>query len=66
MRRYPSSCWASTHETTDTMPTSMLFRRELHMPCDLLFGASPNVVNLVDRQDPQDLKCQSHIISSQL
>jgi hypothetical protein len=33
---------ASTHETTGTKPTSMVFRRELHLPCDLLFGAPHN------------------------
>jgi hypothetical protein len=31
---------ASTHENTGSAPDSMFFRRELHLPCDLLFGAS--------------------------
>jgi hypothetical protein len=30
----------STHETTSMMPASMVFRRELCLPCDLVFGAS--------------------------
>jgi hypothetical protein len=33
---------ASTHETTDMMPASMLFMRELHLSCDLLFRALLN------------------------
>jgi hypothetical protein len=31
----------STHDTTGMTSTSMVFRREICLPCDLLFGASP-------------------------
>jgi hypothetical protein len=30
----------STHETTGMTPTSMVFRKDLHLPCDLFFGTS--------------------------
>jgi hypothetical protein len=30
---------ASTHDTTGKTPVSMVFRRELHLSCNLLFGA---------------------------
>ena len=33
---------ASTHETTGVMPASMVFGRELCLPCDLMFGAPPD------------------------
>jgi transposase InsO family protein len=47
---------ASTHDATGLTPASLVFGRELHLPCDLLFGASPNkeqptidhAANLVD------------------
>jgi hypothetical protein len=29
---------ASTHDTTGLTPTSLVFGRELQLPCDLLFG----------------------------
>jgi hypothetical protein len=51
------ACRASTHETISTTPASMVFGRELHLPCDLLFRVPPdkeqsttdNVVDLEDR-----------------
>jgi hypothetical protein len=33
---------ASTHETTGLTPASLVFGRELRLPCDLLFGAPPD------------------------
>jgi hypothetical protein len=30
---------ASTHEATGPTPASIVFRRDLHLLCDLLFGA---------------------------
>jgi hypothetical protein len=33
---------ASTHKTTGMTPANMVFGRELHLPCDLLFGAPPD------------------------
>jgi hypothetical protein len=33
---------ASPHETTSTTSISMVFGRELRLPCDLLFGAAPD------------------------
>jgi hypothetical protein len=33
---------ASTHETSGVTPGSMVFRRKLHVPCDLMFGAPPD------------------------
>jgi hypothetical protein len=33
---------ALTQEITGMMPASMVFRRQLHLSCDLLFRASPN------------------------
>jgi len=33
---------ASTHETTGVTPSSMVFGRELHLPCDLMFGGPPH------------------------
>jgi hypothetical protein len=32
----------STHETTGVTPSSMVFGRELRLPCDLMFGAPPD------------------------
>jgi hypothetical protein len=32
----------SIHETTGSMPAGMVFGKELHLPCDLLFWAPPN------------------------
>jgi hypothetical protein len=32
---------ASTHENTGTTPASKVIGRELRLPCDLQFGASP-------------------------
>ena len=32
---------ASTHTTTGVTPANMVFRRELRLPCDLMFGAPP-------------------------
>jgi transposase InsO family protein len=32
---------ASTHDTTGFTPASLVFRRELRLPCDLLFGTPP-------------------------
>jgi hypothetical protein len=48
---------ASTHKVTGTVPTSMAFRGELHLPYDLLFRAALNkeqsvtdcMADLVDR-----------------
>jgi len=33
---------ASTHETTGVTPATMVFGRELRLPCDLMFGAPPD------------------------
>jgi hypothetical protein len=33
------ACRASTHDTTGLTPASLVFGRELPLPCDLLFGA---------------------------
>jgi hypothetical protein len=33
---------ASTHDTTGLTPASLVFGRELRLPCDLLFGVSPD------------------------
>jgi hypothetical protein len=33
---------ASTHDTTGLTPASLVFGRELQLPCDLLFGTPPN------------------------
>jgi hypothetical protein len=33
---------ASTHNTTGLTPASLVFRRELRLPCDLLFGVHPD------------------------
>jgi hypothetical protein len=33
---------ASTHDTTSLTPASLVFGRELRLPCDLLFGAPPD------------------------
>jgi hypothetical protein len=33
---------ASTHDTTGMTRANMVFGRELHLPCDLLFGAPPD------------------------
>jgi hypothetical protein len=33
---------ASTHETTGMTLANMVFGRELLLPCDLLFGATPD------------------------
>jgi transposase InsO family protein len=33
---------ASTHETTGMTPAKMVFRRELRLPCDPMFGAPPD------------------------
>jgi hypothetical protein len=33
---------ASTHDTTGLTPASLVFGRELRLPCDLLFGAPPD------------------------
>jgi hypothetical protein len=33
---------AATHETTSVTPASMVFERELHLPCDLMFRAPPD------------------------
>jgi len=33
---------ASTHETTGVTPANMVFRRELRLPCDLMFEAPPD------------------------
>jgi hypothetical protein len=38
--------WASTHETTGMTPANMVLGRELRLPCDLLFGASPGPGNV--------------------
>jgi hypothetical protein len=35
------ACRESIHKTTGTTPTSIVFRRELCLPCELLFGAPP-------------------------
>jgi hypothetical protein len=36
------ACRASTHDTTSLTPASLLLGRELGLPCDLLFGVSPD------------------------
>jgi transposase InsO family protein len=36
------ACRASTHDTTGLTPASLVFGRELRLPCDLLFGAPPD------------------------
>jgi hypothetical protein len=33
---------ASTHNTTGLASASLVFERELRLPCDLLFGAPPD------------------------
>jgi hypothetical protein len=33
---------ASTHDTTGLTPASLVFGRELRLPCDLLFGVPPD------------------------
>jgi hypothetical protein len=33
---------ASTHNTTGLTPASLVFGRELRLPCDLLFGVPPD------------------------
>jgi hypothetical protein len=33
----------STHDTMGLTPPNLVFRRELHLPCDLLFGAPPDM-----------------------
>jgi hypothetical protein len=33
---------ALTHKNIGTMPASMVFGRQLSLPCDLLFGALPD------------------------
>jgi hypothetical protein len=33
---------ASTHDTTGSIPPSLVFGRELRLPCNLMFGAHPN------------------------
>jgi hypothetical protein len=33
---------AATHETTGVTPAGMVFGRELHLPCDLMFGVPPD------------------------
>jgi hypothetical protein len=33
---------ASTHDTTGFTPASLVFGRELRLPCDLLFGVPPD------------------------
>ena len=33
---------ASTHETTGVTPANMVFVWEIHLPCDLMFGAPPD------------------------
>jgi hypothetical protein len=48
---------AATHETTDVTPASMVFGRELRLPCELMFGSPPDreqsttnyATNLVER-----------------
>jgi hypothetical protein len=45
---------ASTHETTSVMPSSMVFGRELRLPCDLMFGAPPD-----EEQSTQTIKPMS-------
>jgi hypothetical protein len=48
---------ASTHDNTGLTPASLVFRRELRLPCDLLFGTLPDkerptfdhAADLVDR-----------------
>jgi hypothetical protein len=36
------ACRVSTHDTTGLTPAKLLFREELRLPYDLLFGASPD------------------------
>jgi hypothetical protein len=33
----------STHDTTGLTPANLVFGRELHLSCDLLFGAPPPI-----------------------
>jgi hypothetical protein len=39
---FPFAYNASTHNTMDLTPANLVFRRELHLTCDLLLGASLN------------------------
>jgi hypothetical protein len=34
--------WQSTHNTTGWTPATLVFGRELRLPCDLLFGVPPD------------------------
>jgi hypothetical protein len=34
--------WASIHDTTGLTTVSLVFGRELRLPCDLLFGVPPD------------------------
>jgi hypothetical protein len=44
---------ASTHDTTGLTPASLVFGRELQLPCDLLFGVPQT------RKDPQRIMQQT-------
>jgi hypothetical protein len=44
---------ASTHDTTGSTPASLVFGRELRLPCDLLFGAPP------DKERPKPITRQT-------
>jgi hypothetical protein len=69
MRDYPPLYGASTHETAGTTPANMVLGRELHLPCDLLFGArldneqstTDYVLDLVDRQKNIHHSARQHL-----
>jgi hypothetical protein len=37
-------CLHGIHDTTGLTPANLMFGRELHLPCNLLFGATPNFI----------------------
>jgi hypothetical protein len=64
---------ASTHDTMDLTPASLVFRTELQQPCDLLFGEPPDkerptinhAANFVDHlHDIQNYACQHQKLAS--
>jgi transposase InsO family protein len=57
---FPQAYRASTYETMGTTPASMVFGRELHLPCDLLFEAFLNKKQ--SSTDLADLTHQPHNI----
>jgi hypothetical protein len=59
------TCRASTHETTGTMPASMVFWRQLCLHCDLLFWTSPKIRSSLQLTTWLTLwiSCITHIIT---